>query len=908
MKKIISALLAVVMLLTVISVPVLAAEGETVILYTNDVHCAIEDYAVLAAYKAQLEAEGNTVILVDAGDAIQGEVIGTLTEGEAVVDIMNAVGYDYAVPGNHEYDYGMETFLDLAENKAGYEYISSNFYYLPGVSGVFEPYAIEDVGDYQIAFVGITTPESVSKANPDYFKDESGNLIYGFPTWDMKEGVLFENIQESVDDAIAEGADIVVAVGHLGILETTDGWKSTDVIANTNGIDYFVDAHSHETIRSAEYKNKDDESVMLSSTGTKFANFGQLTIKADGSAVFELINPDNVDVEAMSDGAKTVYNTVKAKIDGYNAQIAYLNEVIGTSEAELIVYEDDDSWAVRKRETNAGDFVADAYRAVTGADIAICNGGGIRSEIAVGDVTRKMLMDMNPWSNAMCVVEITGQQLLDVLEHGARSCPEPLGGFFQVSGITFEIHTYRETPVATDTSGNFESIDETMERRVENVLVGGEPVASEAKYTVAGTQYVLTSGGDGLTMLDGARVLQQEGLLCDSEMLIKYLEMLGGKIPAYKYGNPDGDGRIKIIDKDPDAFDYDYEIKYGETITVSAPDYDSGEFAYVKFVPGTDGKFILESDAGEGIDPTCKLYDADMEYLESNDDSNGLNFCMEYDFTAGETYYFAVAAYSQEAEFEISLVCGHNYEDGVCTSCGNECDHEITAKNPCLCECGEFFTGKDIQPGDGIEFDSAEYDNESTYFRFVPEESGAYIFESVSETEGSDPGCSLYNSEFENIGNSDDVNGYDFLLVCELEAGETYFFHTWNALENAVCTVKLSRAVHTAADGTEHGLEYTEESYSTCTEHGYTEGLYCPDCDEYISGHEEKELSDRHPDDDENGFCDECGEEIVYEECAHICHKGGILGFFWKIVLFFSRLFGSNQICECGEYHYGLIL
>ncbi len=546
-RKLLSIILAAALIFSTFVVTASAENGNIIVLYSNDVHCAIDDYAVLAAYRAEKIAEGNTVITVDAGDAIQGEVIGTLTQGEAIVDIMNAAGYDYAVPGNHEYDYGMETFLDLAENKAEYEYISSNFYYLPGVRGVFEPYAIKDVNGVQIAFVGITTPESVSKANPQFFKDENNNFIYGFPTWNMRDGVLYENVQESVDNAIAEGADIVVAVGHLGILETTDGWKSTDVIANTNGIDYFIDAHSHETIESAEYKNKDNDEVILSSTGTKFANFGQLTIGADGSADFELIDPDEVDVETMSTDAKTAYNTVKEKIDGYNEEIAYLYEVIGKSDANLVAYDEDGSWAVRKRETNSGDFVADAYRAVTGADIALCNGGGIRNEIAVGDVTRKALMDMNPWSNSMCVIEITGQQLIDVLEHGARACPESPGGYFQVSGVTYEIKTWLESPVITDMNGNFISIDETMERRVANVLVNGEPVDLERNYTVAGTQYVLTSGGDGMTMLEGAKVVQQEGLVCDSEMLIKYLEMLGGKITAEMYGNPDGDGRISIV-------------------------------------------------------------------------------------------------------------------------------------------------------------------------------------------------------------------------------------------------------------------------------------------------------------------------------------------------------------------------
>jgi len=564
MRKLLSVILSVIMIATVLPMA-FAAETETVILYTNDVHCAIEDYPVLAAYKAELISQGKNVIVVDAGDAIQGEIIGAFTEGAAAVDIMNAVGYDYAIPGNHEFDYGMEVFLDLAQNEAEYEYISSNFHYLPMDKPVFAPYMIEDLGDYQVAFIGISTPETVSKSTPDYFKDENGNFIYGFPIYPggMTNEALYENVQESVDAAISEGADIVVALGHMGITETTEGWKSVDVIANTNGIDYFIDAHSEEVIENDVYKNADNEDVVLTSTGTKFAYFGVMTLSG-GTAEFELINPDDVDVETMTDSAKSAYNTVKEKVDSYNAEIAYLYEAIGTSEVELYTRDPDFSWAVRERETNAGDFVADAYRAVTGADIAVVNGGGIREKIAVGDVSRKMLMDMNPFGNAMCVLEITGQQLIDVLEHGARSCPESLGGFFQVSGVTFEIHTYRESPVICDQLDNFIGIDNTKERRVENVFVGGEPVDLAKTYTIAGSQYVLAGGGDGLTMLAGSKVIQDEGLPCDNEMLIEYFtEFLYGVIPAQIYGNPEGDGRIKIVDKHSHTFNDGGKCKCG---------------------------------------------------------------------------------------------------------------------------------------------------------------------------------------------------------------------------------------------------------------------------------------------------------------------------------------------------------
>ncbi len=901
MKKFISIILAAIMIASVLPA-VYAAETETVILFTNDIHCAIDDYPVLAAYRAELIAQGKNVIVVDAGDAIQGEVIGAITEGEAVVDIMNAVGYDYAVPGNHEFDYGMDVFLDLAENKAEYDYISSNFYYLPSVSAVFSPYAIKDFGDYQVAFVGVSTPETVTKSTPDFFKDENNNFIYGFPTRDMLEGVLYENIQKSVDAAVEDGADVVVAVGHTGILGTTDGWKSTDIIANTDGIDYYIDAHSHETTESATYKNINNEDVVLSSTGTKFANFGVLTISGD-SADFELVNPDNVDVAAMSESAKSAYNTVKAKVDGYNEDIAYLLEEIGTSEAKLVAYDTDKSWAVRKKETNAGDFVADAYRSVTGADVAIVNGGGVRADVEIGSISRKSLMDVNAFNNDMCVIEVTGQQLIDVLEHGARKCPEPLGSFFQVSGVTFEIHTDLESPVITDTSGNFEGIDEETERRVQNVFVGDEPIDLEAKYTLAGSTYVLLLDGDGLTMLDDARVVQQEGLPCDSEMLIKYFtETLGGKITDEQYGDPDGDGRITIVDNASDAPDYDYETEYGEDLTVTV---NSGEEVYVKFTPEKSSKYIFRTESDE-VDTGAYLFDSNGEeiYCEYQDDTEeSYDFRLEYEFEAGEVYYLKIFTYSENSEtFELVIDCGHSFENSVCVACGEVCGHSET-KFLGYCPCGKMFLGTDIKNGDEIDFE-IESSNDVYWFRFTPEASGTYSFKSVSAD--CDPDCFMYDADGEWVTDSYDVVGYDFDLIYGLTAGETYYFDVHSCFgENAVISVTLNIQTHTAEDGSVHELELVEETYSNCTEHGYTDGLYCSICDEFVSGHEEKELDEyNHTDENGDENCDLCGKENIYD-CGCICHsENKFLMFIWKIANFFHKLFGILPDCECGEYHY----
>ncbi len=577
MKKFLSIMLAILMIVTTVPFVLAAEEGDVVILYTNDVHCAYANYPVLAAYRAELIEQGNTVITVDAGDAIQGGLIGAITQGEAIVKLMSLAGYDYAVPGNHEFDYGMDVFLNLAQKDADYKYISSNFCDLRTLESVFEPYYIEDISeDMQIAFVGISTPETITKSTPEYFKDENGIFVYGFPTYDMQDDVLCENIQESVDNAIADGADIVVAVGHLGIEGVTEGWRSTDVIAHTTGIDYFIDSHSHQTINGEVYKNKDGEDVILTSSGTMFENFGEITISPDGSVSFDLIDPDTIQVENMSDSAKEAYDTVKYLVDTCDMDVSFLYDPIGTSETKLVAYEDDGQWLVRRSETNAGDFVTDAYRIMTGADVAICNGGGVRAEIEIGSVARSDLMNMNPWNNQMCIIEVTGQQLIDVLEHGMRSYPEYSGGFLQVSGVTFDLEAWKESPVITDIYGNFRGIDETMERRVTNVKVAGEPIDLQQTYTLAGSEYVLTQGGDGMTMLEGAKIVKNEGILCDSQLLIKYFtDILGGNITAEQYGNPNGDGRITIIDVEPEIPDEPADDTTDNDD--NTPDNDDGE-------------------------------------------------------------------------------------------------------------------------------------------------------------------------------------------------------------------------------------------------------------------------------------------------------------------------------------------
>lgn len=524
------------------------SSGESVyVLYTNDIHCEVSGYPALAAYRAQLLENGENVVTVDAGDAIQGEAIGAQTKGSAIINIMNTVGYDYAIPGNHEFDYSLSTFLDLTKN-ADFTYLSANFVDLQTDSTVFTPYAVKDFDGKKAAFIGICTPETYTKSTPVYFQDENGNYLYSF-----SENTFYETIQNTIDQAREDGADIVIAVGHLGINGTASGWKSTDVIANTTGIDVFIDGHSHETIANNIYQNKDGEDVPLTSTGTKFDNFGIMKIQMDASdasndisITAQLLHPSEVTYDS-SEAASEAYHSVQNKIDHYNQELSYLYEVLGTAEIELTINNAEGVRRIRSGETNLGDFVADAYRSICQADIALVNGGGIRASVSAGDVTRKSLMDVNPWSNAMCVIEASGQQILDALEHGARNLPEENGGFLQVSGLTYDIDTWKESPVIMDEQGTFQSIDPAKERRITNVKVNGQALEPDKMYTVCGSVYTLQNSGDGFTMFKNDKVVAQDNLPTDATMLISYFtDVLNGRITAGQYGNIAGEGRIII--------------------------------------------------------------------------------------------------------------------------------------------------------------------------------------------------------------------------------------------------------------------------------------------------------------------------------------------------------------------------
>ena len=505
-------------------------DKDLVILYTNDVHCGVDKalgYVSLATLKNALLEEGKYVALVDAGDFAQGETIGVVSKGGYLVDVMNAIGYDIAIPGNHEFDYGMDRFFEL-KDMANFPILSCNFMDLKANAPVLDAYKILEFGGVKVAFVGISTPQTITSSTPTYFQDDSGNWIYGF-CQDETGDALYAAVQSAVDAAVSEGAQYVVAVGHCGIEANSSPWTSTEIIAATNGIDVFIDGHSHSVVESESVKNKDGKNVILTQTGTKLNNIGMLTIDTLGGCRTALVSDSDI---------HTVIGDIE---DAYKEKV---EEVVAHTDIDLTTKDPaTGERLVRNNETNLGDLCADAYRTIGEADIGFVNGGGVRADIPAGDVTFDQIISVHPFGNMLCVIEATGQQVLDALEHGARNWPGENGGFLQGSGLTYEINGKVASTVETDENGMFKAV--AGERRVQNVLVDGEPIDPAKTYTLAGHDYMLKNGGDGYAMFAGCTVLK-DMVMADNQLLITYItENLGGTVGS-DYAEPQG--RITILD------------------------------------------------------------------------------------------------------------------------------------------------------------------------------------------------------------------------------------------------------------------------------------------------------------------------------------------------------------------------
>ena len=538
------ALIGVTMLFAQGAAEALEAQKDIVVLYTNEVHCAIDSnigYAGLAKYKAEMEKD-NFVVLVDAGDAIQGDTIGTVSKGEYLVDIMNEVGYDFCVLGNHEFDYGTDVLASLLK-KANAQYLNATIEYTGNGNNLLKdtvPYVIERFGFLDVAFIGVSTPESITKSTPRYFM-EDGQFVYDFAAGED----LYAAVQGYVDEVREKGADVVVVISHLGVEEGSEPNRATDLIANTTGIDALIDGHSHTTEPSMLVADKSGRKVLYTQTGTKLNNIGKLTISKDGSVKAELV------AEAEKDEAVTAFiEDIKAQYE------SLVNTVVAHTEVELSITDENGVRAVRNRETAIGDLCADAYRAVADTDIAFVNGGGIRATIKKGDITTANMISVHPYGNALCSCYATGAEILDALEHSVVNTAATAasdgkavgesGGFLQVSGIKFTIDTSIPSSVKKDDKGLFVAVE--GERRVKDVFVeeNGEwvPIDPEKTYTVACHNYLLQDMGDGYTMFtDNVYILDK--VLIDNQVIINYIcDFLGGNVGT-EYAEPQG--RITVI-------------------------------------------------------------------------------------------------------------------------------------------------------------------------------------------------------------------------------------------------------------------------------------------------------------------------------------------------------------------------
>ena len=519
-KRILSLIICAYMILCCFGGVVFAKDTETiVILYENDVHCAVEGYSKLAAMKNELKTNYEHVGVVSSGDFIQGGTLGSASTGEYIVNLMNLVGYDAIGLGNHEFDYcisRLDELYELSETK----FISCNFAKMGEEKTYFEPYSMVSYGDVDIAYIGIITPETVTMARPSQFNDENGELIYTF-----NETRLYEVVQKSIDEAKKDGADYVIALSHIGYDESGSLNDVTDVIENTDGLDVVLDGHSHSVIEEKNIKDKNGDDVLLTSTGTGFKHIGKLTI-----------TNDTFDAELIK---TETYTKTDANVDSYLEEIkeSYAeigNRKIGESKVDLITNDENGNRLVRRAETNLGNFCSDALRIVMNADVSFVNGGGMRAPIKTGDVTFNDLISVYPFNNRIVTAEITGQVLLDMLEMGMMPYPEECGAFPHMSGMTCSVDKSIPSSVKLDDQGFFVSVD--GDYRVYDVKVLNkesglyEKLELDKKYVITASDYYILDLGSGLSMFKDANVLKNEGVL-DVDIMEMYItENLNGVI------------------------------------------------------------------------------------------------------------------------------------------------------------------------------------------------------------------------------------------------------------------------------------------------------------------------------------------------------------------------------------------
>ena len=549
-------------------------KSEVTILYTNDVHTYIDKqapeltYAAIAALKQSYQDAGKKVLLVDAGDHVQGTAYGSMDQGASIIELMNAAGYDAATPGNHEFDYGMDRAKELMRD-ADFPYLSCNWVDLRTNLRVLPEIKVFVRGGVRIAFVGITTPETFTKSTPAYFMNKA-QTKYIYDILGGEDGQkLYSAVQKAVDKAKCL-ADVVIGLGHLGVDPSSSPWTSEEVIAHTTGFDAFIDGHSHTVMENKQVADASGRLVTLTQTGSYFANVGEMTIAPDGTISTRLVSTYDQEDPAVAAEQAAWVNTVDDM----------LGEKIAVADTKFYITDPaTGKRRIRSGETNLGDFVADGIYTYFNeveqlhCDIAIMNGGGIRSDEDAGYWTFKTCKQVSPFGNVACLMSVTGKQIQDALEFAARFAGaegKENGGFLQVAGATYEVHTDIPNTVQTDDK-NVWIGSATGTPRVQNVKIYDRangtyvPLDENKTYALAGMNYTLRNLGDGFAMFDGAELIK-DYVSEDYLVMSTYAMTFGGvdaeglphlssansvlaEYPGYllDYENPYGAGRISIL-------------------------------------------------------------------------------------------------------------------------------------------------------------------------------------------------------------------------------------------------------------------------------------------------------------------------------------------------------------------------
>ena len=529
----------------------LEKSDDIIILHTNDVHCGVQDsigYDGLALLKKQLQEKYKYVFTVDIGDHIQGDTLGILTQGEAIIKIMNKLSYDVAILGNHEFDYKIDVLKSLSE-KINCGYISTNYCYNKNKTTIFDEYVIKEAGDKKIAFIGLTTPETLTKSYLLTLVDEQGNLMHDFLSGNNNQD-LYDKVQKNIDEVRSKGADYVILLAHFGMEgDVLEENTSIRLLSHLTGVNALLDGHTHK-VYSTTTPDKNGKEVIIAQTGTKLKNIGKLIIKTNGTIIHEMISKVELNDDYDASLVETVTRSgVERYVDKETREFIdslfddlsdKLNEIIGYSPFDLLINKDpsDDSHdqLSRNEENTLANLVADAFRSAAASDIVILNAGAVKKDLFEGNITYNDILTILPYSDDIIVKIVSGQTILDALEHGVRLLPEKSARFPQVSGLKYKIDMSINSSVVVDNANVFVKVD--GERRVYDVYVGNEKLEPKKNYSISSRSFLL-GGGDGYSMFTPYEVTQNS-INIENQAFSDFIKIdLKGVIPE-KYKEVEG--------------------------------------------------------------------------------------------------------------------------------------------------------------------------------------------------------------------------------------------------------------------------------------------------------------------------------------------------------------------------------